>query len=223
MAREGSKVHRLTHPPTHPLTPTLTLLSPSTWLLHPHPILNASVFLLHLILYNWPDSFACKILLCLWAAVVPPSSTSPSTSLSSSSSTSASMMLIIADHILPLACVDYFGEEESSVVAVVKGAERMLAPPPLLVNWERWVLMCILWIWLYVSLPTLSLIFTRCVYLGSQMHVTFNMKEWTLCEIIALILSQPGGRLPKWWECRDSCLDIYWLFLLIFQLVLPRS
>ena len=44
------------------------------------------------------------------------------------------MMLIIADHILPLACVDYFGEEESSVVAVVKGAERMLAPPPLLVN-----------------------------------------------------------------------------------------
>jgi len=44
-------------------------------------------------------------------------------------------MLIIADHILPLACVDDFkinGEE-----CVVEGAERMLAPPLLLANYGQ--------------------------------------------------------------------------------------
>jgi hypothetical protein len=39
--------------------------------------------------------------------------------------------LIIAGHVLPLACVDDFNVDRE---CVVEGVERMLAPPPLLVN-----------------------------------------------------------------------------------------
>lgn len=44
-----------------------------------------------------------------------------------------STTLIIADHVLPLACVDDFGAEGQQD-ELVEGAERMLAPPPLLAN-----------------------------------------------------------------------------------------
>jgi|SRR5882762_2773044 hypothetical protein len=68
---------------------------------NPQPILDASVFLLRIVLHDRSDSFARKILLRL------------------------------RDHILPLACVgDFDGDGEVEV----EGAERMLAPPPLLAN-----------------------------------------------------------------------------------------
>jgi hypothetical protein len=105
----------------------------------PQPILDASVFLLRVVLHDWPDSFARRILLRLrQAAVVPPPILSSASSLSRDGDgdeprRQRGTTLIIADHVLPLACADDFevgGEEES----VVEGAERMLAPPPLLAN-----------------------------------------------------------------------------------------
>jgi len=101
----------------------------------PQPILDASVFLLRVVLHDWPDSFARKILLRLReAAVIPSSASSFSTSDGDGGGLAGgrATTLIIADHVLPLACVDDFnvdGEE-----SVVEGAERMLAPPPLLAN-----------------------------------------------------------------------------------------
>jgi hypothetical protein len=93
---------------------------------NPQPILDASVFLLRVVLHDWSDSFARKILLRLREAAVLPSESPPSSNGATQGTT-----LIIADHVLPLACVDDFdgdGEVE------VEGAERMLAPPPLLAN-----------------------------------------------------------------------------------------
>ena len=104
----------------------------------PQPILNASVFLLRVVLHDWPDSFARRILLRLREAAVPSPSLPSASSLSRDGDgdepgRQRGTTLIIADHVLPLACADDFevdGEEES----VVEGAERMLAPPPLLAN-----------------------------------------------------------------------------------------
>ena len=82
----------------------------------PQPILNASVFLLRIVLHDWPDPFARKILLRLREAAV------------------TATTLIIADHVLPLACVDDFEDDGEGEQSVVEGAERMLAHPPLLAN-----------------------------------------------------------------------------------------
>jgi len=72
---------------------------------------NASVFLLRVVLHDWPDAFARKILLHLREAATP------------------STQLLIADFILPLACPDsMIGLED------VEGAESLLAPSPLLPN-----------------------------------------------------------------------------------------
>ncbi|KIM86573.1 hypothetical protein PILCRDRAFT_815806 [Piloderma croceum F 1598] len=143
---------------------------------NPQPVLDASIFLLRVVLHDWPDSFARKILLRLREAAVIPSASSLSTSdgdvggLAGGRATT----LIIADHVLPLACVDDFevdGEE-----SVVEGAERMLASPPLLAN--------------------LGKASANAYNMDMTMQVTFNAKERTLREIVALALSA-GWKVTK--------------------------
>lgn len=85
----------------------------------PQPIRDASVFLLRVVLHDWSDTFARKILLQLREAAFLPNSDG-----------THGTTLIIADHILPLACVDDFEEGGE----MVEGASKMLAPPPLLAN-----------------------------------------------------------------------------------------
>ena len=99
-------------------------LSPSA--LNPHP----AVYILRVVLHDWPDVRARHILLNL--------------RLSSGPET----RLIIAEHVLPLACVDegvlsmkdghHMAEGEKwtldSVLAHLEGADSTLAPAPLLPN-----------------------------------------------------------------------------------------
>jgi hypothetical protein len=81
----------------------------------PQPTENGvpAVYILRLILHSWSNKDARNILLRLREAA------------------SEQTKLIIADHILPLACVDGFAAESD---AHVEGAEDMLAAPPLLPN-----------------------------------------------------------------------------------------
>lgn len=90
----------------------------------PQPILNASVFILRVVLHDWSDSFARRILLRLREAAVLPIGHRSGTTL------------VIADHILPLACVDNFGHSGIRMKGDddVEGAECTPAPPPLLAN-----------------------------------------------------------------------------------------
>jgi len=80
----------------------------------PQPILNAAVFLLRVVLHDWPDEFARKILMRLRQAAT------------------ADTKLLIADFILPLACHD--DVSGSGELKDVEGAESELAPAPLLPN-----------------------------------------------------------------------------------------
>lgn len=87
----------------------------------PQPVRNAAVFLLRVILHDWPDSFAERILIHLREAATPDTK------------------LLLADFVLPLACADDFGaigpDGESVLdMEVIEGAERLLAPAPLLAN-----------------------------------------------------------------------------------------
>jgi hypothetical protein len=86
---------------------------------------NVAVFLLRVILHDWPDAYAERILKRLREAA------------------DVDTKLLIADFVLPLACVDEQtskspddpdGSEEEDVLAGVEGAERSLAPAPLLAN-----------------------------------------------------------------------------------------
>jgi hypothetical protein len=82
-------------------------------------------------LHDWPDHLARRILLLLREAAVEGEN---------------GTKLLIADFVLPLACVDDFGvglrrkkdasKEDADDVdnLIVEGAERALAPPPLLAN-----------------------------------------------------------------------------------------
>ncbi|KAJ7910449.1 O-methyltransferase-domain-containing protein [Mycena leptocephala] len=60
----------------------------------PQPVTDASVFLLRVVLHDWPDAFAQRILLRLREAAAPHT------------------RLVLADFVLPLACVDDFGVGE---------------------------------------------------------------------------------------------------------------
>lgn len=75
---------------------------------------NAAVFLLRVVLHDWPDDFARRILLHLREAATPDTK------------------LVIADFILPLACPDDIGS--SGELEGIEGAESMLSPSPLLPN-----------------------------------------------------------------------------------------
>ncbi|KAJ7595702.1 O-methyltransferase [Mycena floridula] len=91
----------------------------------PQPIKNAAVFLLRVILHDWPDAYAQRILLRLREAATEDTK------------------LLLADFVLPLACVDDFVVNEGSDDAVdnnfkdVQRVEDTLAPAPLLANLGR--------------------------------------------------------------------------------------
>jgi hypothetical protein len=80
----------------------------------PQLIRNAAVFLLRVVLHDWPDDFARRILLHLREAATPDTK------------------LVIADFVLPLACQDDMGG--AGGLEDIDGAESMLAPSPLLPN-----------------------------------------------------------------------------------------
>lgn len=98
----------------------------------PHLSRHPAVYLLRVVLHDWPDEFARRILINLRVASNPET------------------RLLIAEHVLPLACVDedvsgHMNTEAcvgnsteewtiNSVLAHIEGAERTLVPPPLLPN-----------------------------------------------------------------------------------------
>ncbi|KAG1880138.1 hypothetical protein F4604DRAFT_1620152 [Suillus subluteus] len=141
-------------------------LPPSDLSRHP------AVYILRVVLHDWPDARARHVLLNLRLA------SSPET------------RLIIADHVLPLACVDEGvrsakhehqkseGEKWTldSVLAHLEGAHGTLAPAPLLPNLGE------------ASATPFSM--------DIVMHITFNGKERTLRELCALALSS-GWRIAR--------------------------
>ncbi|KAJ7833348.1 hypothetical protein B0H14DRAFT_2364340, partial [Mycena olivaceomarginata] len=105
----------------------------------PRPVTDAAFFLLRVVLHDWPDAFAHRrFLLRLREAAAPHTK------------------LVLANFVLPLACVDDFG---------VEGAEKMLAPAPLLAN--------------------LGKASANAYWMDITMQVTFNGQECTLHEIVA--------------------------------------
>ncbi|KAF9218485.1 hypothetical protein BS17DRAFT_791302 [Gyrodon lividus] len=140
----------------------------------PHVSPHPAVYLLRVVLHDWPDSFARRILINLRVASAPET------------------RLIIADHILPLACVDegihdYPGAEKckesgpdnwtlDSVLANIEGAERTLAPAPLL--------------------PNLGKASAVAYWMDLTMQITFNGKERTLRELTELTISA-GWRITR--------------------------
>ncbi|KAF8664228.1 hypothetical protein AX16_000790 [Volvariella volvacea WC 439] len=80
----------------------------------PQLVKNAAVFYLRVILHDWPDSFARRILLRLREAALD------------------NTTLIISDFVLPLACVD--GSDNDEDLQQIEGAQCSLAQPPLLAN-----------------------------------------------------------------------------------------
>ena len=98
----------------------------------PHLTRHPAVYLLRVVLHDWPDECARRILINLRVASNPET------------------RLVIAEHVLPLACVDEdvldragteaWGRNSTeewtlnSVLANVEGAEGALVPPPLLSN-----------------------------------------------------------------------------------------
>jgi hypothetical protein len=85
----------------------------------PQPVKHAAVYLLRVVLHDWPNAFAQRILLRLREAA------------------SEDTKLLIADFVLPLACADDFSvsdELEEVGLENIQGAEKILAPSPLLPN-----------------------------------------------------------------------------------------
>ena len=81
------------------------------------PVRNAAVFLLRVVLHDWPDDFARRILLQLREAAT------------------ADTKLLMADFVLPLACPDDASTDGG--LAGVEGADSVFAPAPLLANLGR--------------------------------------------------------------------------------------
>ncbi|KAI9570964.1 S-adenosyl-L-methionine-dependent methyltransferase [Boletus coccyginus] len=140
----------------------------------PHLTGHPAVYLLRVVLHDWPDECARRILINLRVASNPET------------------RLVIAEHVLPLACIDEDvlddvhadvcerrNTEEwtlNSVLANVEGAERTLVPPPLVSN--------------------LGKASATAYWMDLIMHITFNGKERTLREFCALALSA-GWRVTR--------------------------
>jgi hypothetical protein len=93
------------------------------------PVKKPSIFFLRVIMHDWPDEFARKILLRLREAAKEPGLCE---------SEEEGTRLVLGDFVLPLACADDLGSESGTGRAgkkgEVAGAERMLGYPPLLAN-----------------------------------------------------------------------------------------
>ncbi|KAI8973144.1 S-adenosyl-L-methionine-dependent methyltransferase [Trametes punicea] len=117
----------------------------------PTPV-TPTVYLMRVITHDWPDQFVTKILLNLRMAAGPDTK------------------LLLADHILPLACVDE-DIDDPHVSQSLPGAIRSLAPEgsPLL--------------------PNLGKANANAYWMDMTMRATFNAQERTLREMAALTLT----------------------------------
>jgi hypothetical protein len=156
----------------------------------PHLTRHPAVYVLRVVLHDWPDECARRILINLRVASNPET------------------RLVIAEHVLPLACIDEDvlghtnteacegnGTEDwtlNSVLANVEGAERTLVFPPLLPNLGK-ASATAYWMDLIVSITSHTIIRRISLF---QMHITFNGKERTLREFCALALSA-GWRVTR--------------------------
>jgi hypothetical protein len=108
------------------------------------PVKCPSIFFLRVVLHDWPDACARRILLRLREAAREPGN----------DGNDQGTRLVIGDFVLPLACVDDFGSGREG--DGVEGAERMLARPPLLANLGKGSAM-VYWMDLTVRVPLLTL------------------------------------------------------------------
>jgi hypothetical protein len=80
------------------------------------PVRSPAVFFLRVVVHDWPDGHARRLLARLREAA------------------GGETKLVIADFVMPLACVDDLGGGGGEGVVVIEGAERALAGAPLLAN-----------------------------------------------------------------------------------------
>ena len=130
------------------------------------------MFILRVVLHDWPDHYARKILLRLREAARPDTK------------------LLIADFVLPLACREYLESDQS--LRNVEGARSALAPAPLLPNLGKASANVY---WMDMTVRKWLQLFKRLTYVF-KMQAMFNAQERTLREHVALAASS-GWKIIK--------------------------